>query len=165
MSCLWRGACGASAPTHPQENQRRGWSWRPIQVFAPSRTLHAGICDGPVQNGPDAEGQNNATQIAVKLFLCDSTELVRTPEGEALFQRIKASFDDIAQAVDTVSPEACRTRMTVSATTFIANYLIQQIPKSLRNDYPDVNLIFRKFANACLWCYLAMRQQRPSSHP
>ena len=70
--------------------------------------------------------------------------MVRTPDGEALFQRIKASFDDIAQAVDTVLPEGCRTRLTVFATTFIANYLIQQIPKFLRNDYPDVNLIFCK---------------------
>ena len=107
-------------------------------------------CDDPVQNGPNAEGPNNATQIAVNLLLCDSTGLVRPPDGEALFQRIKASFDDIAQAVDTVLPEGCRTRLTVFATTFIANYLIQQIPKFLRNDYPDVNLIFCKFANACL---------------
>ena len=107
-------------------------------------------CDDPVQNGSNAEGPNNATQIAVKLFLFDSTGLVRTPDDEALFQRIRASFDDIAQAVGTVSPEACRTRLTVFATTFIANYLIQQIPKFLRNDCPDVNLIFYKFANAGL---------------
>lgn len=81
-------------------------------------------------------------QLAAKLLLRGSEASVPKPDCEAFFQRVKASFDDIAQAADTVSSEAGRTTLTLFVATFLSTQLILPFPDSLRNDHPDVNLIF-----------------------
>ena len=81
-------------------------------------------------------------QLAAKSLLRVSKASVPKPDCEAFFQRIKASFDDIAHAADTVSSEAGRTTPTLFVATFFSIQLIPPLPDSLRNDHPDVNLIF-----------------------
>ena len=92
--------------------------------------------------------RNLETQLARTLFLRDSTGLTMTPEGAAFYQRINASFDDIAEAVETVSPDAGRSTLTLFVTTFISTYLIPQILGALHKDHPDIDLIFCNSRNS-----------------
>ena len=60
-------------------------------------------------------------QLAAKLLLRGNWAMVLTPDCEALFQRIEARFDDIAQAVDAVSSEAGRTTLPLFVATFFSS--------------------------------------------
>ena len=59
-------------------------------------------------------------RLAAKLFLRGSSALVLTPDCEAIFQRIKTSLVDIAQAVDAVSSEAGRATLPLFVATYFS---------------------------------------------
>ena len=137
--------------------KRSGWgedrsTKRLLPTFKSLRAFEAAACIG---SSCGAANEMNATQpaisrqvrrleqqLAAKLLLRGSKASVPKPDCEAFFPRIKASFDDIAQAADTVSSEAGRTTPTLFVATFVSTQLIPPPPDSLRNDDPDVNPIF-----------------------